>query len=219
MNNLSRGATPVRMQLAKYLKDSHTAMRNRAIQEWNLKSVRDLPTIQVFNPFDNIAITPETSPTLGVETRRTTGFTFTELGDGGDEEYRTRWNTNVNLWTYSEDDAEGQTLGPQRASAIRRRDDLTAVVLAQLLDRQTFDCDFLQLVPNTITVDYHFANPTPTTSARYFAGAQITFDVMCDEWNTKTPVSDPAKPLTIDTEVKVVNDNRPEAFLNIDQKD
>lgn len=214
MVQLARGATPVRMQIAKYMKDAFPAMRERAVREWRLQRPGDLPVIDIFNPFDNIAFNNDTPTVLGVDVNRATNFGNTEVS-GGEEEQTVRYNVRVNVWTFSEQDAEGVTLGPQRASAIRRRDDLVGVCKAILLDRPSMGCDFLAFNASTLTIDYHFANPTPNTSQRYFAGAQLTFDVMCDEWLSRTPIGSPSEPVEITVDAKVVNDNREDAYSTI----
>lgn len=205
---LMRGATNVRVAIAAYLKTSFPIMRNRALATWSNARPEELPQIMVFNPFDNIMFDGGSKPILGVEVYRATDFTLSDLSEVGSE-YRPRYQVHVNLWTWSLQDAIGDTLGPQRASAIRMRDDLTALVRACVLDRPTFGTgDALVMDQKSLAEDYHQANPAPNTSQRYFAGAQLSFDVIADEVVLETFLNDRTKPNTFDVQVEVDNLDR-----------
>lgn len=205
---LMRGATNVRWAIAAYLKEAFPKMRTKALSSWSNANPAEIPQIMVFNPFDNIVFDSNSKPILGVEVYRAQDFTLSDLSDVG-AEYRPRYQVHVNVWTWSLQDAVGDSLGPQRASAIRMRDDLTALVRACILDRPTFGTgDALVMELKSLTEDYHQANPSPNTSQRYFAGAQLSFDVIADEVVLETFLNDRTKPNTFEILVEVDNLDR-----------
>ena len=212
---LMRGATPVRMGVAKYLKDAFPVRRKMALASWKpTLPVGELPEIMVYNPFDNITLPSNSSPIVGVDAKSASEFRRTDTLDGADE-YRAKYNVVVTLWAYSLGDAVGASMGPQRASAIRIRDDLTAILVSCLLDRPSLATETLLLDEGSMEVNYLDSVPTPNNSQRYFSGSQIAFDVQSDEYQIHSPLNDITKPNVFDVTAEVRNLTVDGSYSNI----
>lgn len=180
-----RGPTAVRYAVARYLKDSYPAMRQRAVNQWRIKP-GDLPSIASYSPLEVVEIGPNEGPIVGVEVRNKGQFKATELNEYGSMEYRVVYDVRIGVYLYSQLDEAGVIAAPARASATRQRDDQIQVLLMCLLDRQSLGTDFLTVQPNTANVTYPVPVATNNNSGRWAVSGEIAVEIVADEWNTLT---------------------------------
>lgn len=211
-----RGATTVRIGVAKYFKDAYPDMRARLIRSWDANPA-DIPMIEVFNPFDNTAMSGDSAPILGVDVGRSTSFGQTDIEPGAVDEYRPKYSVTITAWVWSRRDDEGAAMEAQlnRASVIRMRDDMTAILQAILLDRPSMGTEWLCTIPSSLTVEYPEPSPSGTNNQRWLACGRLLFDVQYDEHQLRTSLNDPLKPRRHIIEAEVDNTGRDSVFNNI----
>ena len=182
---MGRGPTAVRYAVARYLKDAYPTMRQRALNQWKIKPL-ELPSIEKFTPIEAIEIASNSGPILSVEVRNASNIKATDLTDYGSVEYRVPYDVRIGIYLYSQSSETGIAAAPQRASAVRMRDDQVQVIRACLLDRQSLGTDFLTAQPSTLSISYQAPTPVGNNSERWAISGELAIEVVADEYNTLT---------------------------------
>lgn len=217
VQRVMRGAIPIRYATALYLKDSYPEARRQALRTWEGIEPTELPSIELFSPFELNELVTGAKPRLGIEVSRATQFSRTDVSDLGENEYRARYNTKITFWLYSQSDEAGTALSNARSNALRQRDDNMAILRACLLGKPSLSTDWLYLDEGSYTEEYFAATPVPNNSQRWATGGQITFDVQADEMLALSALNDTELPNTFIIETEVFLEDRSSLVTNIDK--
>lgn len=214
-NRTLRGASAVRYGIAKYLKDSYTETRNRCLNGWKMQG-SELPPIAIFSPFDNIQITNNDKPMLGVDPVTSGQYKTSDRNVYGSNEYRPTYSMRVTIWLFSPNDESGNPLDAARTQVIRQRDDQLAVLKTAILARPSLATETLYVPAETIQETYLAPTAAPNNSKRWLIAGQLSFDVQADEWVTFDAVGRVVgSKIGVDTEVLLNHDRPPFNNVNL----
>lgn len=215
-NRHLRGASAVRYGIAKHIRENYEEVRNRCLNAWKM-SGNELPGIGTFSPFDNVQITNNDRPLLGVDAVSSSQYVVSDHNEFGSEEFRPTYSMRVTVWLYSQNDETGNPLDGARTLVTRQRDDQLAILKTILLRQPSLGTDILLFKARTLSETYLSPTPAPNNSKRWLIAGQLSFDVQADEWATIDAIGRVVGTdnIGVDTEV-LLNEDRPQ-FPNLNR--
>lgn len=182
-NRHLRGASAVRYGIAKHIRDNYESVRNRCLNAWKMPG-SELPPIGVFSPFDNVQITNNDKPLLGVDAVSSNQYVVSDHNEFGSEEFRPTYSMRITIWLYSQNDETGNPLDGARTLVTRQRDDQLAILKTILLREPSLGTDILLFKARSLSETYLSPSAAPNNSKRWLIAGQLSFDVQADEWVT-----------------------------------